>query len=39
MIVFRPPNIKGKTNEEKIDQMIRYLQELVKYLQLMQQER
>lgn len=39
MIVFRPPNITGKTNEEKIDQMIRYLQELVKYLQLMQQER
>lgn len=39
MIVFRPPHITGKTNEEKIDQIIRYLQELVKHLQLMQQER
>lgn len=38
MIVFRPPHITGKTNEEKLDQLIRYLQELAQKLQQLQHQ-
>ena len=38
MIVFKPPNITGRTQEEKLDQLIRYLRELAQKLQQLQQQ-